>query len=60
MNKSDLLALAITILVVFGIIVYRLLWAASGAASVAALGHFPLLPKAWRRWLFGEHTAPRA
>lgn len=57
MNKSDLLALAITILVVLGLVAYRLLWAAS---SAAALGNFPLLPKAWHRWLFGEHTHPRA
>lgn len=60
MNKSDLLALAITILVVLGLVAYRLLWAASSAASAAALGNFPLLPKAWHRWLFGEHTHPRA
>jgi hypothetical protein len=33
---------------------------ASGAASAAALGRFPLLPKHWRRWLFGEPTKPTA
>ena len=55
MSKSDLLALLITVLVVLGLVAYRVLWAASSAASATGLGRLPMLPKAWRRWLFGEH-----
>ena len=54
MHKPDLLALAITILVVLGVVAYRLLWVASGTASAAGLGRLPMLPKGWRRWLHGE------
>jgi hypothetical protein len=59
MHKPDLLAAALTALFILGLIGYRLLWMASGAAGAAALGHFPLLPKRWRRWLFGEPTKPK-
>jgi hypothetical protein len=58
MHKPDLLAAALTALFVLGLVAYRLLWMASGATSASALGHFPLLPKRWRRWLFGESTKP--
>jgi hypothetical protein len=54
MNKSSLIASTVTILFVLGIVVYRLLWAASQVASSAGLGRLPKLPKSWRRWLFDE------
>jgi hypothetical protein len=56
MHKPDLLAATLTALFILGLIGYRLLWMASGTASAAALGRFPLLPKHRRRWLFGEPT----
>lgn len=54
MHKSDLVALGITLLIVLGVLLYRLLWAASSAASGAALQRLPFLPKSWRRWLLSE------
>ena len=57
MNKSELIASAITVLIVAGAITFRLLWAGSQAASAAALGSLPIIPKSWRRWLLGEHDA---
>jgi hypothetical protein len=58
MHRSDLVALGITLLIVLGVVGYRLLWAASSTASGVALGRLPILPKSWRRWLLGErrHT----
>jgi hypothetical protein len=56
MNKSSLIAAALTILFVLGLVIFRLLWAASQTASAAGLGRLPMLPKSWRRWLFGEHN----
>jgi hypothetical protein len=58
-NKSSLIATILTVLFVSGLVVYRLLWAASGVASAAGLGRLPKLPKSWRRWLFDEHE-PKA
>jgi hypothetical protein len=58
MNKSFLIASTVTILVVLGIIVYRLLWAASQVASLAGLGRLPKLPKSWRRWFLMNVTTP--
>lgn len=55
MDRSHLLALAVTVLAVIGLVVYRLLWVASSAASGAALGRLPILPASWRRWLLGGH-----
>jgi hypothetical protein len=55
MNNKDLLALAVTVLIVLGLVGYRRLWAASGAASAAGLGRLPILPKSWRRWLLNDH-----
>ena len=55
MNKSALIAFSLTFLFVLGLIVYRLLWAASSVAGAAGLGRLPKLPKSWRRWLFDEH-----
>jgi hypothetical protein len=54
MNTASLIASAVTILFVLGIVVYRLLWAASQVASLAGLGRLPKLPKTWRRRLFDE------
>ena len=56
MDKSTLIASAVTVLFVLGIVVYRLLWAASQVASLAGLGRFPKLPEIWRRWLFDQRT----
>lgn len=56
MNKSALIASALTVLFVLGLVVYRLLWAASSVASAAGLGRVPKLPKSWRRGLFDEHN----
>lgn len=58
MDAQHLLALLITALIVIGLGAYRLLSAASSAASGAALGRLPILPKSWRRWLLDErpHT----
>jgi hypothetical protein len=58
MDKSSLIASAVRVLLVLGILVYRLVWAASQVASSAGLGRLPRLPKSWRRWLFGERTHP--
>jgi hypothetical protein len=60
MNRPTLIASALTILFVLGLVVYRLLWAGSQVASAAGLGRLPKLPKSWRRWLFGEHNNPSA
>ena len=60
MNKSELITSAITILIVAGAVAFRLLWAGSQAASSAALGSLPMLPKSWRRWLLGEHNSTPA
>jgi hypothetical protein len=54
MNQSSLIAAALTVLLVIGLVIFRLLWAASQTASAAGLGRLPMLPKSWRRWLFGE------
>ncbi len=55
MDKSTWIAMSLTVLLVVGLIVYRLLWAASQVAGAAGLGRLPKLPKGVRRWLFGEH-----
>jgi hypothetical protein len=54
MDKSTLIATSITVLLILGLVVYRLLWAASSVAASAGLGRFSKLPKGLRRWLFGE------
>ncbi|HXX13749.1 MAG TPA: hypothetical protein VEJ47_02495 [Candidatus Eremiobacteraceae bacterium] len=54
MHRPDLVAFAITLLIVLALVAYRLLWAASSAASGAALGRLSILPASWRRWLLGE------
>jgi uncharacterized membrane protein YciS (DUF1049 family) len=56
MNKSTLIASLLTVFFVLGLVIFRLLWAASQVASLASLGRLPKLPKSWRRWLFDEHN----
>jgi hypothetical protein len=61
MDKSNLIASGLTVLIVLGLVAYRMLWAASGVASVAAQGRISMLPKSLRRWLLGEpKDAPRS
>jgi hypothetical protein len=55
MHTSDILAVALTVLCVLGLVLYRLLWAGSQLAAAAGLGRFPRFPARLRRWLFGEH-----
>ncbi len=52
MNKRAMIAWFFTVLVVLGVVAYRLLCAASSVASAAGLGRLPKLPKSWRRQLF--------
>lgn len=59
MHKPDLVAIGITLLIVVGVVGYRLLWAASWTASGAALGRLPFLPKSLRGWLLGERRHTR-
>jgi hypothetical protein len=54
MEKSTFLATLLTVLLVLGLVVYRLLWAASSVAAAAGRGGFSKLPRGVRRWLFGE------
>jgi hypothetical protein len=56
MNKSAMIASFFTVLVVWGVVAYRLLWTASSVASAAGLGRLPKLPKSWRRRLFDERN----
>jgi hypothetical protein len=60
MDKSTLIATSLTVLVVLGLVAYRLLWAASSVAAAAGLGRLSKLPKGVRRWLFGERGNPSA
>jgi hypothetical protein len=55
MDKTTVAASAITFLLVLAVVVYRLLWAASAAASATALGRLSILPRSWRRWLLHDH-----
>ena len=55
MDKSQMIASALTILFVLGVVIYRLLWAGSQLAAADGLGRFPRFPRRLRRWLFGEH-----
>jgi hypothetical protein len=59
MHRPDLVAFGITLLIVLAAVAYRLLWAASAAASGAALGRLPILPASWRRWLLGDKRNAR-
>jgi hypothetical protein len=54
MDKSTLIAASLTVLSVLGLVVYRLLWAASSVAAAAGRSGFSKLPKGVRSWLFGE------
>lgn len=51
MNK--LLALV----VVVGVVIFRLLMTASQLGSTTTLGPLAKLPKSWRRWLFDERNS---
>jgi hypothetical protein len=53
MDSSDLLAAALLVLFVVGLVLVRLAFAASQLAVGAALGRFKI-PRVWERWLFGE------
>lgn len=53
MNTPHVLAAAVTILFVFGLVVFRVARGASQMAAGSALGRFKL-PTSWQRWLFGE------
>lgn len=55
MDTSALVATGVTVLIVMGAIIFRLLFGASQVAGLAALGRLPKLPKTWRRFLFDEH-----
>ena len=55
MHTPDILAAALTVLFVLGLVLYRVLWAGSQLAAAAGLGRFPRFPARLRRWLFGEH-----
>jgi hypothetical protein len=56
MNKSSLIASALTFLFVLGLVIYRLPWAGSQLTAAVGLGRFPKAPKTLRRLLFGEHN----
>jgi hypothetical protein len=56
MDKSQIIAAALTVLFVFGLVLLRLTWAASQLGAGVGLGRFPRFPKKLRRWLFGEHA----
>jgi hypothetical protein len=55
MHTPDILAVTLTVLVVLGLVLYRVLWAGSQLAAAAGLGRFPRFPARLQRWLFGEH-----
>jgi hypothetical protein len=59
MDSSRLIASLFTVFFVLGLIIFRLLWAASSVAATAGLGRLPHLPKSWRRFLFDEPTDVR-
>ena len=59
-NKPDLIASVLTTLFVLGLVLYSLIWAASGIAATAGLGRLPRLPKRLQHliwhWLLGERN----
>jgi hypothetical protein len=57
MSTSTLITSLLTVVFVLGLVIFRLLWAASSLAALASLGRLPKLPKSWRRWLFDEREA---
>jgi hypothetical protein len=59
MSSSALTTAGGTVLILAGAIVFRLLFGASQASALAALGRLPTLPKSWRRFLLGEQRQPR-
>ena len=59
MHKADVIAAALTVLFVLGLVLYRLLWAGSQLAAAAGLGRFPKFPQRLQRRLFGERDRQR-
>ena len=55
MYSSTLIASLLTIAVVVGLVIFRLLRGAS-VHDMSALGRSTTLPKSWRRWLYDEHN----
>jgi hypothetical protein len=59
MNISISIASVLTAVSVLGLVIFRLLWAASSVVAMAGLGRISKLPKSWQRWLFDErYEAP--
>lgn len=62
MDNSQVIASLLTalILIVVGLVAYRLLWAGSQLSAGLGLNRFPnrWVPKKLRRWVFGE-TEPK-
>ena len=56
MDKSDLIALALLVLLGVVLVAYRLLWLGSSAAAAVGLGRIKL-PRPLRHWLLGEHNS---
>lgn len=54
MHKADMIAVAITILFVLGLVLLRLLGLGTQLAAAGGLGRFPRFPQRLQRWLFGE------
>ena len=52
MNISISITSVLTAVSVLGLVIFRLLWAASSGAAMAGLGRISKLPKSWQRWLF--------
>ena len=55
MNQSTLIASLVTVAVVLSLVIFQLLRGAS-VYDLSALGRSSILPKSWRRWLYGEHN----
>lgn len=56
MNILGIIAIGATVLIALAAVIFRLLFAGSQIAGLAALGRLPQLPKSWRRWLLGERN----
>jgi|HubBroStandDraft_4_1064222.scaffolds.fasta_scaffold812389_1 hypothetical protein len=56
MNLSTLIGSLLTVVLVVGLVIFRLFWAGSSVAALAGLGRLPKLPKSWRRWFFDERN----
>jgi hypothetical protein len=56
MNTSTLTASLQTVVFVLGLVIFRLVWAASSVAALAGLGRLPKLNINLQRWLLDEHA----